>query len=62
MSFLLDSLKFLLFDLLPGFLLTFLIFPKKKEEIDWIDRIALGFSISVAIIGFLFFITVVFEK
>lgn len=44
---------------LPGFILSFVFFPKTKEfdskerekgEIDWIERIALSFALSIAIV------------
>ncbi len=44
---------------LPGFILTFVFFPKTKEfdsknkeggTIDWIERIALSFALSIAIV------------
>jgi uncharacterized membrane protein len=39
---------------LPGFSLSFALFPK-KDEIDWIERIALSFGLSIAIIPLLVF-------
>ena len=44
------GLPFLLF--IPGYLLSFAIFPlrKNKKDIDTIERIALGFALSLAII------------
>jgi len=42
---------------LPGFIITYLFFPKtkefeteEKEAIDWIERIALSFALSIAIV------------
>ena len=40
---------------LPGFLISYLFFPKtseleKKGSIDWIERIALSFALSISII------------
>jgi len=43
---------------LPGFILTYIFFPKTKEfskerqknSIDWIERIALSFGLSIAIV------------
>ena len=45
------GLLFLLF--IPGYLLLFVLFPSKKtdEGIDFIDRIALSFGISLAIVS-----------
>lgn len=49
---------------LPGFILTYIFFPKTKEfnfkhqekgRIDWIERIALSFALSIAIIPLLVF-------
>lgn len=37
----------------PGFALSFAFFPKK--EIDWIERIALSFGLSIAIVPLLVF-------
>lgn len=54
---------------LPGFIMTFIFFPKtmafeNKEdrhiEIDWLERIALSFSLSVAIVPiFVFYLTII---
>ena len=43
---------------LPGFILSFVFFPKTKEfdskenkgEIDWLERIALSFALSIAVV------------
>ena len=38
---------------LPGFILTYAFFPRelnKKKSIDWIERIALSFALSIAIV------------
>ncbi|MBS3080834.1 DUF1616 domain-containing protein [Candidatus Pacearchaeota archaeon] len=36
---------------LPGFVLSFLFFPKNDESsIDWIERLALSFALSIAIV------------
>ena len=43
---------------LPGFILTYIFFPKKlnkNERIDWIERIALSFALSIAIVPLLMF-------
>ncbi|MEK6855421.1 MAG: DUF1616 domain-containing protein [Nanoarchaeota archaeon] len=49
---------------LPGFILTYLFFPKTKEfdsendsegAIDWIERIALSFALSIAIVPLVIF-------
>jgi len=37
----------------PGFALSFVFFPKK--EIDWVERIALSFGLSIAIIPLIMF-------
>lgn len=34
---------------LPGFVLSWLFFPQ-KNEIDWIERIALSFGLSIAVV------------
>jgi uncharacterized membrane protein len=39
---------------LPGFSLSYALFPK-KDEIDWIERIALSFGLSIAVIPLLVF-------
>ncbi|MFH1256286.1 MAG: DUF1616 domain-containing protein [Candidatus Diapherotrites archaeon] len=46
------SAIFVLF--LPGLAVTWAIFPK-KDEIDWIERIALSFALSIAITPLLVF-------
>jgi uncharacterized membrane protein len=43
---------FILF--LPGFSLSYALFPK-KDEIDWIERLALSFGLSIAVIPLLVF-------
>lgn len=49
---------------LPGFILTYIFFPKTKElsfkhkeegRIDWIERIALSFALSIAIVPLVVF-------
>ena len=37
---------------LPGFIISYIFFPKTKEKgaIDWIERIALSFALSIAIV------------
>ena len=45
---------------LPGFLISYLFFPKtseleKKGSIDWIERIALSFALSIAVVPLLVF-------
>lgn len=40
---------------LPGFLLTFIFFPKGKEGIDSIERIALSFALSIAVVPLVIF-------
>ena len=45
---------------LPGFLMSYLFFPvtseiEKKGSIDWIERIALSFALSIAIVPLLIF-------
>ena len=41
---------------LPGFLLTFIFFPMKREKgIDWIERIALSFALSIAVVPLVVF-------
>src|SRR3989344_6060660 len=45
---------------LPGFLISYLFFQKtseteKKGSIDWIERIALSFALSIAIVPLLIF-------
>ena len=37
---------------LPGFIITYIFFPKSEKEkgIDWIERIALSFALSIAIV------------
>ncbi len=41
---------------LPGYFLTFLFFPKKEEEkIDSIERIALSFALSIAVVPLIIF-------
>jgi uncharacterized membrane protein len=39
---------------LPGFILTFVFFPIHKE-IDWIERIALSFALSIAVVPLIVF-------
>ncbi len=38
---------------LPGFIISFIFFPKK--DIDWIERIALSFALSIAIVPLVVF-------
>lgn len=40
---------------LPGFVLTFIFFPMKKEGIDLIERIALSFALSIAVVPLVVF-------
>lgn len=49
---------------IPGFILTYLFFPKtksfdsdfeEKEGIDWIERVALSFALSIAIVPLIVF-------
>jgi len=43
---------------LPGFIITFIFFPDKISKIikiDWIERIALSFALSIAIVPLLVF-------
>ncbi|MBS3112930.1 DUF1616 domain-containing protein [Candidatus Woesearchaeota archaeon] len=45
---------------LPGFLISYLFFPKtseleKKGSIDWIERIALSFALSIAVVPLFIF-------
>lgn len=43
---------------LPGFILTYLFFPNnlnENEKIDWIERIALSFALSIAIVPLITF-------
>ena len=49
---------------LPGFILSYVFFPKTKEfdskreekgEIDWIERIALSFALSIAVVPLVVF-------
>ena len=42
---------------LPGFIISFIFFPKtnEKKEIDWLERIALSFALSIAIIPLVVF-------
>ncbi|MBS3084072.1 DUF1616 domain-containing protein [Candidatus Pacearchaeota archaeon] len=40
---------------LPGFILTFIFFPKGKEGIDQIERIALSFALSIAVVPLVIF-------
>ncbi len=41
---------------LPGFLITWIIFPKNKANgIDWLERIALSFALSIAIVPLVVF-------
>ena len=49
---------------LPGFIISFIFFPKTKEfdskdkhkgEIDWLERIALSFALSIAIVPLVVF-------
>lgn len=40
---------------LPGFLLTFIFFPKNKDNIDWLERIALSFALSIAVVPLVIF-------
>ena len=41
---------------LPGFILTFIFFPKRSEDrIDWIERIALSFALSIAVVPLVIF-------
>lgn len=39
---------------LPGFIISFIFF-KKTEEIDWLERIALSFALSIAIVPLVVF-------
>jgi len=39
---------------IPGFTWSFAFFPK-KDEIDWIERIALSFGLSIALVPLLVF-------
>ena len=39
---------------LPGFVLSWLFFPQ-KNEIDWIERIALSFGLSIAVVPLIVF-------
>ncbi len=48
------SAIFVLF--IPGLACTFALFPK-KNEIDWLERIALSFALSIAITPLLVFYT-----
>lgn len=46
---------------LPGFVLTWLFFPK-KNEIDWLERIALAFGLSIVIVPLtVFYLNYLFE-
>lgn len=38
---------------LPGYVLTYVFF--KKQEIDWLERIALSFALSIAVVPLLVF-------
>ena len=45
---------------LPGFIFTYVFFPKTKEtkekgSIDWIERIALSFALSIAVVPLIIF-------
>ena len=41
---------------LPGFLLTYAFFPiKKEDQIDWLERIALSFALSIAVVPLVVF-------
>jgi hypothetical protein len=47
---------------IPGFLISFIFFPKtkefdseKKDAIDWIERIALSFALSIAVVPLMIF-------
>jgi len=42
---------------LPGFIISFIFFPKTNEKkgIDWLERIALSFALSIAIIPLVVF-------
>lgn len=41
---------------LPGFILTFIFFPINKEKgIDWMERIALSFALSIAVVPLIVF-------
>ncbi|MBS3778431.1 MAG: DUF1616 domain-containing protein, partial [Candidatus Thermoplasmatota archaeon] len=42
------GLPFILF--IPGYLLIYTLFPKQNKEIDFIERIALSFGLSIAIV------------
>lgn len=44
-----------IFLFLPGLSLSFGLFPM-KGEIDWIERIALGFGLSIAIVPIIMFL------
>ncbi len=35
---------------LPGFVISFIFFHKNSDSIDWIERIALSFALSIAIV------------
>ena len=39
---------------LPGFFVSYIFFPK-TEEIDWIERIALSFALSIAVVPLVVF-------
>jgi uncharacterized membrane protein len=40
---------------LPGFVISFIFFPKTSDSIDWIERIALSFALSIAIVPLVVF-------
>ena len=42
---------------LPGFIISFIFFPKTNEKkgIDWLERIALSFALSIAIVPLVVF-------
>jgi uncharacterized membrane protein len=40
---------------LPGFLLTFIFFPLRKKRIDWVERVVLGFALSIALVPLVVF-------
>lgn len=47
---------------LPGFILTYIFFPG-KEKIDWIERIALSFALSIAVVPlFIFYLNLLGMK
>jgi len=40
---------------IPGFVISYIFFPKNNKSIDWIERIALSFALSIAIVPLVVF-------